>query len=197
MQVTVFNDNDFGENTYLVTSLKDAYIIDPGCSVDDINEVIEQEDLTLKGVLLTHGHYDHIVEAFEYDPKLIHSHENEKQLLEHPDINLSSWAGLNLSLKGINYFKGNEADVLIFKAILTPGHTSGCVVYLVENCLFTGDTLFYDTIGRTDTPTGDMHKMKESLEVFKKLNPEITCYPGHGKHFKLGRALQHNYYLMR
>ncbi len=197
MNIRIFNKNEFLENTYLLKSGNDAYIIDPGCCYRDISFIIEQESLGLKGVFLTHGHFDHICEVNNYPKSIVWAHEKEKKILANPDLNLSAWAGINLSVEEINYFQNKEAKIKIFKAIHTPGHTEGCVVYLVDNMLFTGDTLFFDTIGRTDLPSGDTKQIKESLLIFKSLDPEIVCYPGHGEPFKLKEAFEYNQFLSK
>lgn len=84
-----------------------------------------------------------------------------------------------------------------FEFTHVPGHTGGCVLIGYEKHLFTGDTLFFDTVGRTDVPTGSSHRLKESLAVFDNMSEDLVCYPGHGDSFMLKTAREVNYFLKK
>lgn len=184
--------NDFTENTYIVSEGPDCYIIDPGTNYQGIKEVIEDNELNVLAILLTHGHFDHtgslnqLLE--EYDVS-VYLHELERDFM----------FDVNLNLSGITYHKfiietksrvititdGHEFDLGTFKlkTIHTPGHTRGGVCYLYKKYIFAGDTLFKGTVGRTDLPTSDFYELEQSLKrIIKETKDNTVVYPGHG-HF--------------
>ena len=196
MKVYTLVSEDNGENTYIVeTGGNKAVVIDPGADYPRILSVFEENKLNVEYVLLTHGHYDHIIAADNFNSAIIYAHAEEKNLLETPAYNLSAYTGRKISIKNINYIEGSEAQVNGMKFYHTPGHTSGCMIILIGDILFSGDTLFYDTVGRTDLPSGDSKKLKSSLKVFDKFDKGIKVYPGHGSPFKLRDAYKINYFL--
>lgn len=197
MRVETLVSGGFEENTYLLSDGKDAYVIDPGIDASAIHSVIYNLHSTLKYVLLTHGHYDHIIGAQALNAP-IYAHEGEKALIESGTVNLSAYiTGKEISLKSVNYIKGVKAEMGGFEFYHTPGHTAGSMVIKAGDALFTGDTLFYDTVGRTDVPTGDSRLLRASLKVFDGFDKGLTCYPGHGEPFKLGDAFKVNYFLKK
>lgn len=195
MKIVTFISEDFQENTYFLINNNDAVIIDPGLKIESIKPFISKEKLKIKYVLLTHGHYDHIASAASL-PVLFYAHEDEKLLMEDGEINLSVYVkNKNITLKNIRYFSGEKYEMDNFEIYHTPGHTAGSVIIKAGNNLFTGDTLFLDTVGRTDLPTGDARKLQQSLEIFDSFDKNIMCFPGHGKPFKLSDAYKYNYFL--
>lgn len=184
--------NDFTENTYIINEKKDAYIIDPGTKFEEIKNYINKKDFNVLGILLTHGHFDHIVAVndlvLEYDTKVF-IHQLERDFLFDPNLNLS---GLTYERFIIN----NKSAVITFtekdriklgtesiRVIETPGHTRGGVCFKYKNVLFTGDTLFKGTIGRTDLPTSNTLDIQKSIKKIIRLTSDNTIvYPGHG-HF--------------
>ena len=193
MKITSIVSDAYDENTWIVEVDDQVFVIDPGCDDADLKSTILNLQSTI--VLLTHGHYDHILAIDMFDKENIYAHEDEKELLGNPAMNLSGFTGKYISIDGIKYFSGKQAllsNVMMFE---TPGHTAGGVIYKLGNNIFTGDTLFYDTVGRTDMPTGDSKVLKESLKIFDTFDKEVMCYPGHGESFKLGDAYKANYFL--
>jgi glyoxylase-like metal-dependent hydrolase (beta-lactamase superfamily II) len=196
MKIHTLVSEDYGENTYIAdTGNNKAVVIDPGTDYPRILAVLEENKLEVEYVLLTHGHYDHTIAAQKFSAGIIYAHAEEKELLQTPAYNLSSYTGPEISIKNINYIEGNEAQVNGMKFYHTPGHTSGCMVILIGDTLFSGDTLFYDTVGRTDLPSGDSKKLQNSLKIFDKFDKDIMVYPGHGGPFKLRDAYKINYFL--
>ncbi len=196
MEVLTFISDDFQENTYFLIDNKNLIIIDPGVDFKLIKSEISKNKFIIKYILLTHGHYDHIISAAGLDA-VIYAHENEKILIEDAELNLSVYAINNkIILKNVNYYTGPKYELDNFEIFHTPGHTDGSVIIKSGNNLFTGDTLFFNTVGRTDLPTGDSLKLQESLEIFKKFSKNTICYPGHGAPpFLLGDAFKQNYFL--
>lgn len=197
MKITVITDADYAENCYLVEHENHAYIIDPGAAIEAVKSAVSNTPLPLKAIFLTHGHYDHTFSAGSLENIPIYAHVNEKMLLEDASINLSAYTGSPVTLDSVIYFSADRHDIDGFEFIHTPGHTAGCVVIKIGDSLFSGDTLFYDTIGRTDLPTGDPKAMQKSLKIFNGFDKGLMVYPGHGEPFLLGDAYKINYFLKR
>ena len=180
-------------NCYIVQdeSTKEAMVIDPGGSVDKISEMLNVLDAKVKYIVLTHCHGDHMGGVEELKNKhggkvLIHF-DDEPGLRDH-NINLSDYIGLGeVTLEADSRL--NDGDLLHigdieFKVIHTPGHTKGgiCLYVEKEKILFSGDTLFRGTWGRTDLPTGSFEDIIRSITEKLMILPEDTIvYPGHGK----------------
>ncbi|MGN0383085.1 MAG: MBL fold metallo-hydrolase [Eubacterium sp.] len=167
---------------------KEAIIIDPGDNSDKIIRTIEKIGCNPVAIFLTHGHYDHIgaVSALKekYDIS-VYAHEYEKKLLEDSTLNLTSYSGNPYELK-VDYLLEDEAQFELaginIRVIHTPGHTRGCCCYhLYENgILFSGDTMFKGTWGRTDLPTGSENQIVRSIiDKLLPLSPKTKVYPGH------------------
>lgn len=195
MRILTLVSSDFEENTYLLVEGGNAVVIDPGASPLEIQSFLAGQKAKIRYILLTHGHYDHILAAQQLNCP-VYAHEAEKKMLEDPNTNLSARIiKPALSLKNVNYYKGSAYKMDTFEIFHTPGHSAGSVVIKEGNDLFTGDTLFFDTVGRTDVPTGSAKTLKESLKVFDNLDKGLVCYPGHGEPFKLSEAYKSNYFL--
>lgn len=176
-------------NTYLVYDEKtfEAALIDIANNVNDIQEFVKNSNIKLKYLILTHCHADHIAglkqikEEFPEMKVLIH--ENDAPGLIDSNINLSVFLEADL-----NFI---EADILLkdgdiitlgdlkLKVIHTPGHTAGAISILVEDALFSGDTLFKGCYGRTDLPTSSGVDMIKSIDKLLKLPANTVVYPGH------------------
>ena len=191
MKILYFADGPAKVNTYLVIDDRsNCVIIDPS-DAEHIIDIINENHFTPIAVLLTHGHFDHIWaldDLLRSYPVPVYIHTEDAKMLTNNELNLSIRFGYDFPSK----FKFNapvlinDGDILKlsdleFKVIHTPGHTAGGVCYLIDSSLFTGDTLFYLTVGRTDCYTADIGQLKNSLEILKTLNDDITIYPGHGK----------------
>lgn len=177
-------------NCYLVTNeeAKECFLIDPGTFDAGIVSHVKSRGLTMKAILLTHGHFDHImgIDGFLQEfPVPVYAHEEEKVLLENAQCNASSMCGKSYTFSDAEYVKdGQVLDVAGMKiqVIYTPGHTiGGCCYYLEdEQVLFSGDTLFQESIGRADLPTGSASRLVRSVRERLLVLPEtVKVYPGH------------------
>ena len=200
---TLFGLGDFGTNCYIIeTENKNAVIIDAPYSAETISLGIERSGLSLKKILLTHGHCDHI-EALnglvkKYGCEVYISEQDEK-MLRSSVYCLADYFGTPFEPFGsANTLKdGDEIslDDLSIKVLHTPGHSPGSLCYIAEGCIFTGDTLFEGTVGRTDTLGGDWGILMRSLEKLYRLDRNYVIYPGHGLASDLDAELRYNPYL--
>ena len=182
-----------GINCYIIQDerTKETMVIDPGGSIEKIEEMLDIIDGNLKYILLTHCHGDHMGAAAELKEKyggkiLIHRFDQEG--LRKPSINLSAHIGIGeVSLK--EDARVDDGDILHigdlqFEVIYTPGHTIGSISLYCEEekMLFSGDTLFRGSWGRTDLPTSNFEQIMYSITNKLLVLPEDTIvYPGHGK----------------
>jgi len=199
-----------GANCYIVSEKEKAFIIDPGGDADRI--ISAAKDFDVRYILLTHAHFDHIsglnnVSAAFPDAKVaIHIFEHD--WLYSPQLNFSEEFGFTFVFKGkVNLkledgisldFAGTKIDV-----IHTPGHTPGSTCFYIEKSgkcenpvLFSGDTLFRSSIGRTDFPGGDGRKIMESIKTKLLLLPDETIvYPGHDENTSISMEKKFNPFL--
>ena len=184
--------NQFTENTYIINEKKNAMIVDPGADMKQIKEYIATNEYIVEAVLLTHGHFDHLVSlndvVKEYGCK-VYIYNSERDFLFNPNLNLSNSLPVPLVLKDKSkiVLLNNKDEITLgrekIKVIHTPGHTRGCVCYKYKRFLFSGDTLFKGTIGRHDLPTSNKSDLMKSLGIIvKECRDNTVVYPGHG-HF--------------
>lgn len=189
---------------------KECFIVDPGASGKQIAEKLRQDDLVPVAVLLTHGHFDHAASAKtlakEFDIK-IYAHEAEADTLRDPQKNVSWMIQLKESYDADVFLKDEEVIKLAgfeIKVLHTPGHTQGgCCYYIAEEAVvFTGDTLFAQSVGRTDFPGGSMSQIVRSIqEKLMTLNEagnletDIMVYPGHNDPTTIETERMENPYL--
>ncbi len=167
---------------------KETLIVDPGDSAPLLAGKIKDQGLKPQAVLLTHGHFDHAMAAEELAGMFgikVYAHEREKETLEQPGINVSSMIGRRDSYHADVFVKDGEKLQLAgmeLKVLHTPGHTEGGCCYYIEKeqVLFSGDTLFCQSVGRTDFPRGSMSQLVRSIkEKLLPLPDEVKVYPGH------------------
>jgi len=195
----------FDTNCYVVrTKALDALIIDPGADAGAISKIISHCRLTVRAYLITHGHMDHISALEELwtqvkAPIAMHGSDAKWAFGESnqipPYFSVPRRPGnLERILKGGE--KWNENDFR-YEVIATPGHSPGgvCFYFPEENILFSGDTLFQDSVGRTDLPGGDMKQLTNSLQILAALPPQTKVYPGHGPETTIAREIEFNPFL--
>jgi glyoxylase-like metal-dependent hydrolase (beta-lactamase superfamily II) len=193
----------FASNCYIIGDNGEGAIIDPGAKSQDIMDIIHQQRLTVKYIILTHAHIDHIVSMEELRQKLsakVLVHKDDAKSLSDPLYNESALFGLRTVF--------NDADTLLkdgdtitvggikLEIIHTPGHTPGGICIKTGNCLFTGDTLFRMSIGRTDLGNGDGGMLSDSLQnKLMMLEDDTVVYPGHGASSTIGYERLNNPYV--
>ena len=189
LEVKLFVNMDTQGNTYLVIDEnKNCCVVDPGSlKMKKIISYMKENDLNLTGILLTHGHYDHIIgvpDIIDYKKVPVYIGEKDIEFLYDSTLSLSLWYDLDFKLsKNVEVIGVKEGDkVCGLEVIATPGHTQGGVCYLSREgkFLFSGDTIFKMTYGRTDFPTGSLSALRESISKIMKLDGDIVVYPGHG-----------------
>ena len=195
--------SDFGTNCYFVTNedTKEMLIVDPGDNAPMLASNIDKEQLKPTAILLTHGHLDHASAAEELAKKYgikIYVHEAEKETLADARINLTGAFGTPKVFHADVFLKDDEVLELIgckIKVLFTPGHTpGGCCYYFEEQkILFSGDTLFCESVGRTDFPGGSTAQIVQSLHKLVDSLPEETeVFPGHDASTSIGYEKRYN-----
>lgn len=206
MKLDILYGKGMGANTYLLTDSGEGVLVDCAASADNVTMLLDKRGAALKYILLTHGHFDHIMTL-----ESLRSVTGAKVLIHKADDEL-----LGDSVKNaysVMYRSGElvarSADVLLDDGakidfaggtvglIHTPGHTKGSSAYFIESekMLFSGDTLFCQNVGRTDLYGGDAAALLDSLRRIAELDPETAVYPGHGSSTAIGAELDVNYYM--
>lgn len=193
-------------NCYFIINdeTKELIIIDPGASPLQLAERVEQDGCKPVAILLTHGHFDHATAAEElakiFDIK-IYAFEAEKEVLEDANLNVSWMIGENKVFHADIFLKDEqELDLAGFhiRVLHTPGHTKGgCCYYLpYENVVFSGDTLFCTSVGRSDLPGGSESQLIRSIrEKLMTMPDRTTVYPGHNDVTTIENERMYNPYL--
>jgi glyoxylase-like metal-dependent hydrolase (beta-lactamase superfamily II) len=186
-------------NCYLLSTEKAAVVIDPGYNSKIVLDFLLSNKDKERLILLTHGHFDHIGGALN-----LRNATNTKIAIGEKDADFPTDPNINLSAQFGTPLEPFNADILLcdnqkitvgditFTVIETPGHTPGGLCFLMDGYLFSGDTLFYRSIGRTDFPKGSFFELKHSIERLYTLNPDLTVLSGHGPETKLGDEKLYN-----
>lgn len=207
MQITRIPAEGYGANCWLlINNAGESIIIDPSADIADVKRAYASRELDirkLKFIILTHGHFDHIIGLRE-----LKSETGAKVCVHAEDAECLTDSNKNLYMY---FFREDitfdEADVILtdgdeitlcdikLKVIHTPGHTKGSSCFYTGEVLFSGDTLFDRSIGRTDLYGGSFGQLNESLKKLKQLPPEVTVYPGHGSITTIEKQIKFNQYL--
>ncbi len=182
---------------FLVNDFSQAIVIDSGENYKKIKQVSEQYGFTVKAVLLTHAHFDHAGNAKKLQDdgaKIYISKLDAPKLLNDDNLSLDFGRKFDYVTADYTFDDGDELDVLgiKIKVILTPGHTDGSACFMVDNALFTGDTLFFGSVGRTDFKSGNREQMINSIKKLFSLNGDYSVYPGHDEFTTLERERKYN-----
>lgn len=178
-------------NCYILVNhaTSECVVFDPGAEADTLTEIFSSPGFNLKAIFLTHGHDDHIGAVKElrerFKVPVYASKEEDEKVLSDPSVNLSAMFGNPQTLHAdVLLEDGQELDILgvKIKCILTPGHTAGGMCYYIEemSSLIAGDTLFCESVGRTDFPTGSASRLTRSIrEKLYTLPDDTKVFPGH------------------
>lgn len=180
---------------------KDVIFVDPAEHGDVLYEKLQNAGFTVAGIILTHGHFDHIMGVArlrELTGSKVYAYEGERELLKDADLNLTGQFGRSCTVEADVYLKDGEMVTIAgmtAKLIATPGHTCGSCCYYFEDgkILVAGDTLFEESTGRTDFPTGSASEIVRSIKEKLFVLPEdVTVYPGHGAQTTIGHEKKYN-----
>lgn len=178
----------------------DCIVIDPAKDGEVLVTKLREKGLSIKAIFLTHGHFDHLlgVEGVKnLSEAPIYGGKADVDKFMNPYLNQSDRVNKEIRIK-LDYelSEGDEIEIgsMKCKVMSTPGHTSGsiCFYFEEEGILFSGDTLFCETFGRTDFETGSMSDMRNSIERLLKLPPETKVYPGHNDFTTIGHERDYN-----
>ncbi|MBR6939636.1 MAG: MBL fold metallo-hydrolase [Clostridia bacterium] len=186
----------------------EAAVIDPGCYLDNLKNAIADSKADVRYLLITHGHFDHIlgVPHIKNEMDVISAiHEDDEICLRDPDMNLMNTfykspdfipSHADMTFRDGDVIRLGETELTVMH---TPGHSRGsvCFIDFASRIIFSGDTLFYSTVGRTDTLGGNPAQMDESLRRLIELEGDFTVYTGHGPQTTLGHERVRNIYIRR
>lgn len=205
MEILKLQVGALSTNCYIIKSNRNnGVIIDPGADFNDIMAVLKSHSINLKYIVLTHGHFDHVGAVVQ-----LKNATNAKVYLHRLDVELTKNPSLSLSTFADDYSKFDpfspdviledgyrfSLDELIFHTIHTPGHTKGSCVITLEDVMFSGDTLFKGSVGRTDLFGGSQSEMSMSAKKLAKIRKDYVVLPGHGEQTQLGIERNTNPYM--
>lgn len=194
-------------NCYIIEQpeRKEAVLIDPADNAEYIKDYLDKKELVPIAILLTHGHFDHIMavnELSSYYRVKKYASLQEKEVLENASLNCSNgFLMRSYTVCADEFFQDRDVLSLAglnFQVLATPGHTIGSVCFYLEEekIVFSGDTLFESSIGRTDLPTGNEGRLIQSIkEKLLPLDDEVIVFPGHGGKTTIGYERKNNYYI--
>ena len=200
VEIKYLNVGPWKENTYCIISNNEAWLIDPGDEFDLLKKTFEVDSLNIKGILTTHGHFDHIGAVYEFQQEFnlpFYIHSKDKKILHQANL-YCKLAGSDKIIKtpeihgfidNFEKFDLNNKSIFIHH---TPGHSSGSVCFELDNNLISGDLFFKDNIGRTDLPGGNASLLKNSIEYVIKNFENYNIYPGHGDPFIIDSSVISN-----
>ncbi len=190
MKIKRFEVGALGVNCYVLydEKTKKALVIDPGDEPELILDFIREEGLSLQYIICTHGHFDHIgavKELKEESRAKVILHQSDLEMYRNAPQIASQFFGIRIdSQPEPEILLENEMTMNLIdkeiKFIHTPGHSLGSICIYIDNYLFTGDTLFAGSVGRTDLMGGSMEQLLNSLKKLASLPPETIILPGHG-----------------
>ena len=184
---------------------REALVIDPGDEIEEIQAILDRHELQVKGIIITHAHIDHIGGAAklkELSGAPVYMNENDMELRAQLDVQ-AGWVGMEPPGQPEIDVMVRDGDAVTlagqpFHVFHTPGHTQGSISLHLpsENKLIAGDTLFRDSIGRTDLPGGNSRQILVSIkEKLLPLDDGVVVIPGHGPETTIGREREMNYFL--
>ncbi len=197
MEVYTFSPFGFEAVSYLVHESGKAILVDAGVTPDRVKKVLDERYLTLSAIVLTHGHFDHILyadELREFFGVPLYVHTNDAEMLTDSDKNaFSAFFGKARTWRSADKLLKNGDEITVGEGSLTvlhtPGHTKGSICLEGDGILLSGDTLFAESFGRYDLYGGDAGSLRRSLLRLSSLPSETMIYPGHGASARLSDAM--------
>lgn len=194
MKITTFQTGYLEVNTSILVDGDKAIAIDPGANAERIAEEVSRQNASLKEIWLTHAHFDHIGAIPEllkrFPDAVVYMHPGDKPLLGDGRNRFEPEYPFIERLEKV----ADCRELSAAKIIETPGHSPGGVCYYLESekVLFSGDTLFFESYGRTDFPGGDFHLLQESFRKLAELPDDTKVIPGHGPATTIGHEKANN-----
>ncbi|MHB1152308.1 MAG: MBL fold metallo-hydrolase [Eubacteriales bacterium] len=178
-------------------------VVDPAASAEKIAAKIKDHSLTLKYIILTHAHFDHMMaleELRQQNHVPVYIHELDAQALLDPEQSyMDQFGGVKSSCRPADFLLADGDTIILghskIKIMHTPGHTMGSICLIAEDNIISGDTLFRGDVGRYDLYGGDYNQLLQSLKKLSELESDYKIYPGHGSSTRLSRERKNNIYL--
>ena len=200
MEIISLSVTGFESNCFIIHNGADAFVVDPSTSEQKVLWALEKNGLTLKGILLTHGHFDHILRAQELRDATgapLYVHELDAEMLTDSIKNaFKTFTGREFTISGADVLLRDADEISLgnekIKVMHTPGHTKGSVCYDTGDALITGDTIFAEGFGRYDLYGGDISALKHSIQKLTEMakTENRWIYPGHGNTSTLRQATE-------
>ena len=202
MIIKTFIEPPIDNNNYLIIDeqSKEAALVDCSEVDEGVRNTLAEYEASLKYILLTHGHFDHVAGIRNNPNVKVVMHENDMEWLKKVNQYLPMFGMSEITIPRVDVFIKDEDIIKLgnteIKVIHTPGHTQGGVCYLADGKLFSGDTIFRESVGRCDLEGGDFNQIVESIKnkIFT-LPPETVVYPGHGRMTSVEWEKEHNRFL--
>lgn len=196
MEVKVIKSGLLQTNTYVVSKENNCIIIDPAFGYDEIVSYINSKGYRVLAILLTHGHFDHIGACNDlarlYNCR-VYIGKDDVEIVVNPDLNGARRYAKKDIIVEKQFLKAFDHEIILkldnfmIDVLFTPGHSKGGCCYLIDNELFSGDTLFKNDVGRVDLYGGDKKEMQNSLKYLLTLNGDVVVFPGHGNETTIER----------
>ena len=198
MQIEKLTLSVMDTNVYLV-DIDDLIVIDPADDVDVIKEAAARIGKPIKYALLTHGHFDHCnaVAQLQREGTKVFMSKTDFDMIQN-GFDLAKYCGIHFNAFTPDGFI-DEGELCLedkkINVIATPGHTAGSLTFIIDNVIFSGDTLFFMSVGRADLPSGDKRQLTQSIKRLYALDGDYLVYPGHGRNTTLNFERENNPYV--
>ncbi len=201
MEIVNISSGFSNANSYLLVDrdTKNAALVDPGGDAPGLISAIREHDVTVTAILLTHGHFDHILaldKIKEHTGAKVYIHRADNICLGNTAYSLMSLVGRSDTFEDADVLLEDGDEIAVgnskISVMHTPGHTAGSVCYITDAGIISGDTLFCESIGRTDFPGGDYDEIDASIRKLYKVEGDAKIYPGHGSATTLSHERLYN-----
>lgn len=194
---------DMGNNNYLLIDGNDAVLIDCTGDIPELESFVKENGAELKAILLTHAHFDHIAGAKKLQEKAgckVYLHKDDKEILEGTNEFMAMVGLPEIEIPSIDVYMNDGDKIKVgeveLNVIHLPGHTPGGVGFVFENKVFSGDTLFLNSVGRTDLPGGDFETLRASIQnKLFTLDANTIVYTGHGAETSIDYEKKYNSFI--